>query len=285
MSVATEAPAYRVTGPAALSGDWRRFLNLTMTLALTDWKLRFFGSALGYAWSLLRPLLLFGILYVVFSQIVKIGEAVPNYPLVLLIGVVLFAYFSEVTGDCVTCVVDRESLVRKVSFPRMVVPLSVAVSSSFNLGLNLIVVAVFVVISGVEPRMSWLLLPIPILLLVVLATGVGMLLSSLYVTLRDIGPIWDVIAQGLFYASPVFFPIEFVLSNFSEPAGHAAMANPLAAIITSTRHLLLGPDLISASTAIGGGVRLLIPAGLVFFLAAVGFWVFNRNAPRVAEAL
>ena len=104
-----------------------------MTLALTDWKLRFFGSALGYAWSLLRPLLLFGILYLVFSQIVKIGEAVPNYPLVLLIGVVLFAYFAEVTGDCVTCVVDRESLVRKVSFPRMVVPLSVALSSSFNL--------------------------------------------------------------------------------------------------------------------------------------------------------
>ena len=285
MSVHAEAPARRITGPAALSGDSRRFLNLTMTLALTDRKLRFFGSALGYVWSLLRPLLLFGILYLVFSQIVKIGEAVPNYPLVLLIGVVLFAYFAEVTGDCVSCVVDRESLVRKVSFPRMVVPLSVAVSSSFNLGLNLIVVAVFVIISGVEPRLSWLLLPIPILLLVVLATGVGMLLAALYVSLRDIGPIWDVIAQGLFYATPVFFPIEFVLDNFSQTAGRLSMVNPMAAIITETRHLVVGPELVSAADAIGGAARLLVPAGMVFALAALGFWVFNRTAPRVAEAL
>ena len=103
VSVSRERPRRTASrGPPRFRGDWRRFCNLTMTLALTDWKLRFFGSALGYFWSLLRPLLLFGILYLVFSQIVKIGEAVPNYPLVLLIGVVLFAYFAEVTGDCVT---------------------------------------------------------------------------------------------------------------------------------------------------------------------------------------
>jgi len=285
VSVHAEAPAHRVTGPAALSGDWRRFLNLTMTLALTDWKLRFFGSALGYFWSLLRPLLLFGILYLVFSQIVKIGEAVPNYPLVLLIGVVLFAYFAEVTGDCVGCVVDREALVRKVSFPRMVVPLSVALSSSFNLALNLVVVGVFVVISGVEPRLSWLLLPIPILMLVVLATGVGMLLAALYVSLRDVGPIWEVISQGLFYASPVFFPIQFVSENFSEAAARAALVNPLATIITETRHFLLGPESPSSRFVFGDGLYMLLPFGVLVFLTVLGFWVINRNAPRVAEAL
>jgi len=119
----------------------------------------------------------------------------------------------------------------------------------------------------------------------VLATGVGMLLAALYVTLRDIGPIWDVIAQGLFYATPVFFPIEFVLDNFSQTAGRLAMANPLATIITETRYLLIGPELTSASEAIGGGARLLIPVALIFFLSVLGFWVFNRTAPRVAEAL
>jgi len=284
MNVHAEAPARRITGPAALSGDWRRFLNLTMTLALTDWKLRFFGSVLGYAWSLLRPLLLFGILYLVFSQIVRIGDSVERYPIVLLVGVVLFTYFAEVTGDCVTSVVDRETLVRKVSFPRMVVPLAVAVSSSFNLGLNLVAVAVFVVASGVPPRLSWLLLPLPILALIVLATGVGMLLSALYVSFRDIGPIWDVIAQGLFYASPVFFPIEFVI-KFDETLGRAAMANPLATIVTESRHLLLGDGVLSASQAAGGKVMLLIPLGLLLGLTVLGFWVFNRNAPRVAEAL
>jgi ABC-2 type transport system permease protein len=273
-----------VTGPAALSGDPRRFLHLTMTLALTDWKLRFFGSVLGYVWSLLRPLLLFAILYFVFSYIVRIGDTVPNYPLVLLVGVVLFTYFTEVTGDCVSSVVDRESLVRKVAFPRMVVPLSVAISSSFNLMLNLVVVALFVVASGVEPRLSWLLLPIPVLLLIVLATGVGMLLSALYVSLRDIRPIWDVTAQALFYASPVFFPIELVLGH-SETLGRAAMVNPLAAIITEARHLLLGPDVLSAAQAIGGAPRLLVPLALLLGFAALGFVVFNRAAPRVAEQL
>ena len=207
-----------------------------------------------------------------------------RYPLVLLIGVVLFAYFSEVTGDCVSSVVDREALVRKVSFPRMVVPLSVALSSSFNLALNLVVVGVFVVVAGVEPRLSWLLLPIPILLLAVLATGVGMLLSALYVSLRDIKPIWDVISQALFYASAIFFPIEFVVS-FDPTVGRAAMANPLTAIITETRHLVLGPEVLSASQAAGGRVELLVPLALLAGLAALGFWVFNRNAPRVAEAL
>lgn len=285
MSVAVEVPAHRVAGPAAISGDRKRFFNLTMTLALTDWKLRFFGSALGYAWSLLRPLLLFGILYLVFSNIVKIGSSVPHYPLVLLVGVVLFTYFAEVTSACVTSVVDRESLVRKVSFPRMVVPLSVAVSNSFNLALNLVAVAVFVALSGVSPRLSWLLLPLPILALMVLATGVGMLLAALYVSLRDIGPIWEVISQGLFYATPVFFPIELVLQNFSKTAGRLAMANPLATIITETRHLLIGPPLQSAAQAIGEGVRLLVPLAVLLGLTALGFWVFNRNAPKVAEAL
>ncbi|MDQ3647747.1 MAG: ABC transporter permease [Actinomycetota bacterium] len=284
MSVSLEAPARRITGPAALSGDWRRFLNLTMTLALTDWKLRFFGSVLGYAWSLLRPLLLFGVLYVVFSLIVRIGDTVERYPIVLLVGIVLFMYFAEVTSGCVTSVVDRESLVRKVSFPRMVVPLAVAVSSSFNLGLNLVAVAVFVAASGVQPRLSWLLLPLPILALIVLATGVGMLLAALYVSFRDIGPIWEVIAQTLFYASPVFFPIEFVL-KFSEDFGRGAMANPLAPIITESRHLLLGDGVLSASQAAGGRAMLLIPLAVLVSLTVLGFWIFNRNAPRVAEAL
>lgn len=277
-------PARRVSGPAALTGEPRRFAHLTWTLAVTDWKLRFFGSVLGYLWSLMRPLMLFAILYFVFSQIVRIGGGVEHYPIVLLIGVVLFSYFAEVTGDCVSSVVDREQLVRKVSFPRMVVPLSVAVSASFNLALNLVVVAAFVVASGIEPRLSWLLVPIPVVLLVVLSTGTGMLLSALYVPFRDVRPIWDVVAQGLFYATPIFFTIEFVL-RYSETLGRVAMANPLAAIVVETRHLILGPDIMGAAEASGGAAMLLVPLGALAALAVLGFYVFNRMAPRVAEAL
>jgi ABC-2 type transport system permease protein len=283
MSTSTAA-AYRVAGPRAISGDWSRFWHLTLTLAYTDWKLRFFGSVLGYVWSLLRPLMLFGILYFVFSLIVRIGDRVEHYPLVLLVGIVLFSYFGEVTSDCVQCVVDREQLVRKVTFPRMVVPLSVALSGSFSLVLNLVAVAVFVGASGVDPRLTWLLLPIPLLLLVALAAGVGMLVSALYVPFRDVRPIWDVVLQGLFYATPIFFPIQFVIGQ-----GHVltklVLLNPLAVIIVDSRHYLLGPEAPSAATAAGSDLWLVLPAAVLVAAVAVGFWVFNRLAPRVAEDL
>jgi len=285
MTVATVEPrARRVAGPAAISGDFRRFLHLTLTLALTDWKLRFFGSALGYLWSLLRPLMLFGILYFVFSLIVRIGDRVDNYPLVLLVGVVLFSYFAEVTKECVECVLQREQLVRKVSFPRMVVPLSVAVAGTFNLALNLVAVAVFVALSGVEPRVEWLLLPIPLLLLVLLAAGTGMLLAALYVPFRDVRPIWDVATQALFYATPIFFPIQFVMEH-GAGLTKLVMANPLADLIVGSRHLLLGAGSPSASEAVGGAAYLVVPAAILVAAVVLGFVVFNRMAPRVAEDL
>jgi len=278
------APAYRVDGPAAVTGDWRRFAHLTITLALLDWKLRFFGSVLGYFWSLLRPLLLFGILYFVFSQIVRIGGGVENYPLQLLIGVLLFTYFSEVTGGAVTAMVDEESLVRKVSFPRMVIPVSVALTASFNLALNLVTIGAFIVAGGVEPRLSWLLVPIPLALLVVLATGVAMLVSALYVPFRDVKPIWEVLLQALFYATPIFYPVQLLL-DYDEGIAHAALSNPLAALVVEVRHLILGDAAPGAAEAIGGGVWLLIPLGLLLGVTALGFVVFNRMAPRVAEEL
>jgi ABC-2 type transport system permease protein len=284
MSTGTEAPPYRVTGPAALSGSPGRFLHLTVMLAVTDWKLRFYGSALGYLWSLLRPLLLFGMLLFVFSQIVRIGGDVKDYPVVLLIGVVLFSYFSEVTGDAVESVLDREQLVRKVSFPRMVVPLSVTLAGSFSLVLNLAAASVLVLAVGVEPRLSWLLLPIPLVCLVVLATGVAMLLSALYVPFRDVRPIWDVVTQALFYATPIFYPVEFLIGQ-SELLTKIVMASPLAVIVVETRRLVLGPESTGAAEAVGSDAFLLIPLAILVAIAVAGFVVFNRMAPRAAEQL
>ena len=284
MSTGAETPAYRVTGPAALSGSPGRFLHLTLMLAVTDWKLRFYGSALGYLWSLLRPILLFGMLLFVFSEIVRIGGDVPNYPVVLLLGVVLFSYFSEVTGDAVESVLDREQLVRKVSFPRLVVPLSVTLAGSFSLLLNLAAAAVLVLAVGIEPRLSWLLVPIPLACLVVLATGVAMLLSALYVPFRDVRPIWEVVSQGLFYATPIFYPVEFLVGQ-SELLTKIVMASPLAVIVVETRRLVLGPESMSASDAVGSDAFLLIPLVLLVAIAVAGFMVFNRMAPRAAEQL
>jgi ABC-2 type transport system permease protein len=276
--------AYRVTGPAAPSDDPRRFWHLTVTLARMDWKVRFFGSVLGYVWSLLRPLLLFGILYLVFSEVVGAGDNVEHFPIVLLSGMMLYFFFGEVTGASATSLVDREALVRKVGFPRMVVPLAVTLVGAFNLALNLVVLAIFLALNGVAARWTWLLVPIPIVLVGVLATGTGMLLSALYVRFRDIKPIWDVFLQALFYATPILYPIQLVQEK-SESLTHLMMASPLASLIQGTRHLLLGNDSPSAASAIGGAVWLLIPAAILLIVTVLGFVVFHRTAPYAAEEL
>jgi ABC-2 type transport system permease protein len=276
--------AYRITGPSAISGDPRRLLHLALALAVTDWKLRFFGSVLGYMWSLLRPLMLFGILYVVFSQIVGVSAGVANYPLILLAGVVLYFTFGEMTNGSVTSMVDRETLVRKVSFPRMAIPLSVTMVAALNMLLNLVTIAIFVAASGVQPRWTWLLIPLPLVGLIVFGMGLAMLLSALYVPFRDVRPIWEVIAQALFYATPILYPIEKVAER-SDVLVKIAMSNPLAVLIQEFRHFLLGPDVPSAAQAMGGTAWLLIPGAIFLGLTALGFWVFNRMSPHAAEQL
>ena len=278
------AAAYRVRGPSAVSGDPRRLVHLAFALAITDWKLRFYGSVLGYVWSLLRPLLLFGILYVVFSVVVHVDAGVQHYPLMLLLGIVLFTLFGEITGTSVTSLLDRETLVRKVAFPRLAIPLSVAVLAGLNLLLNLVTVAIFVGASGVAPRWSWLLLVFPLLGVLVLAIGLGMLLSALYVPYRDMRPIWDVIAQALFYATPILWPVQS-LATHAAWLSKLAMANPLAVLIQEARRLLLGPSVPSPVDVAGGWTWMLVPAAITVVLVVLGFVVFDRMAPRIAEDL
>jgi ABC-2 type transport system permease protein len=282
--MSTEAAVYEVRGPSALAGDWRRSGDLAVMLAFTDWKLRFFGSVLGYFWSLLRPLLLFAVLYAVFSQIVDVSGTVEDYPVQLLIGVILFSFWSEVTGGSVTSVVDRESLVRKIAFPRAVIPLAVALGAAFNLFLNLLVLGAFLAIAGVEPQWTWLLVPFPLVFLMLFALGVSLMLSSLYVSFRDVQPIWEVILQALFYATPVIYPIE-VLADKNESLSHLALMNPIAAVIQETRYLVLDHDTPSAAAAVGDGVLLVVPLLLVLLTAAIGYVIFDRLAPRIAERL
>jgi ABC-2 type transport system permease protein len=271
-----------VGGPSALGGDRRRFWHLTWTLAVTDFKLRFFGSALGYFWQLLRPLMLFGVLYVVFTQVVKFsGTEIKFYPAYLLMALVVFTFFAESTSSALPAVVTRENLVRKVEFPRMVIPLSNVVTSLFNLGLNFIVVFVFVLASGADPRPSWALAPLLLVPVVALATGFAMLLSALYVRFRDVGPIWDVALQVIFYGSPIFYTVEVIPGALRS----IVYSSPLAGVMEQLRKWVLDPDAPTAADAIGGGLRLLAPAAGVVIVFALGLWAFNREAPRVAEDL
>ena len=280
MSVSSPATAH-YRGPTAVGDDMRRLVNLTVTLAANDFKLRFFGSALGYLWSLMRPLMLFGVLYFVFTEVVKFGAGVAHYPVYLLTGIVIFTFFSETTSRGVTSLIERETLLRKIRFPRMVVPLSVALHALFNLGLNLVVVFVFVLASGIAPRWSWLELFPLVLVLVLLATGTTMLISALYVRYRDIQPIWEVVLQILFYATPILY----VTATLPDNLERKAMVNPIAAVMTQLRHAVIDPNAPTAAEAIGGGVRLLVPLAVTLGVFALGFWVFAREAPRIAEEL
>jgi ABC-2 type transport system permease protein len=279
MSEAATASRYR--GPSALGEGVRRVASLTFMLAATDFKLRWFGSALGYVWTLMKPLLLFGVLYVVFTNVVKFGDGVKNYPVYLLASIVLFTYFAETTSRGVTSLVDRDNLLRKIRFPRLVIPLAVALHSLFNLGLNMIAVFVFVVAAGIEPNVDWLQLPLLLGMMVGLAVGVTMLLSALYVRYRDVEPIWEVALQLLFYASPVIYVVTAVPPDLRK----LAVMNPIGAILTQMRHALVDPSAPTAMTVLGGWQWLIVPVGIVVLLFALGWWVFTREAPRIAENL
>ncbi|HEY2720010.1 MAG TPA: ABC transporter permease, partial [Solirubrobacteraceae bacterium] len=126
-----EGKGQPIRGPRALADDWRRFWHLTFTIARNEFKLRFFGSVLGYVWQLVRPLLLFGVLLFVFSHVAKVGSTIPHYAVALLAGIVLFTFFAEATSGAVRSVVDRENLVRKIQFPRLVIPLSIVLIATF----------------------------------------------------------------------------------------------------------------------------------------------------------
>jgi ABC-2 type transport system permease protein len=270
----------RHQGPSALGDDLRRFVNLTLTLATTDFKLRYFGSALGYLWSLVKPLLYFGVLYVVFTVILHIGEGVPHYAVYLLTSIMLWNFFVETTSASVQCLVAREGLLRKIRFPRLAIPLAVSLTALFTLCTNFVVVFAFAIAEGISPRPDWFELPLLVLLLTVLAVGTGMLLSALYVRFRDIQPIWDVLTQVLFYGSPIIY-----IAAKYKSAVRIALCNPLAAILTQMRHAFIDPRAHSAATYIGGAVRLLIPLGITALVFAVGLWFFNREAPLIAERL
>ena len=278
-----------IKGPSALGSDPRRLWHLTWTLAKTEFKLAFFGSALGYLWQLMRPLLLFGVIYAVISTVIGKFASVPFYPVALLLGIVLFNFYSESSGGAVASLVTRENLVRKIEFPRLAVPLATVLTALLNLCLNLIPVFIFLLAAGGSVRLSWLELPLLMILLACFTSGLGMILSVAYVRYRDVRPIWEVVLQMTFYASPIFYPITRVhdvsVLGLRVNLAHVMMANPFVAILQQARHAVIDPAHPSAASAIGGGAMILIPIAITLAVVVIGFLVFDREAPRVAEQL
>ena len=259
---------------------YRYSIILLKQLVKTDFKLRYQGSVLGYVWSLLRPLFLFAILYVVFGVFLKAKGNIPHYPVYLLLGIVLWNYFVEVTSGSVGAIVGRGDLLRKINFPKYVIILAGSFSAFINLILNFIVIAILMAITNVS--VSWqALLLIPLIAeLFIFSIALAFFLSALYVKFRDVSYIWEVIMQAAFYATPILYPLTYVPHRYAK----LMLLNPMAQIIQDGRHVLVTP----ASQTIGdfwGGDKWIwaFPIGFSLIIAGLASMYFRGRSKYFAE--
>ncbi len=270
--------AYR---PTAVGGDFRRLASVTAALASAEFRIKYMGSALGYVWAVIRPLLFFCVLYAVFSKVVPLNQGVDHYGVYLLTAVILWTMFAETVTGCVTCLARSEGLLRKLRFPRLAIPLSVSARAMLNLAVNSVVVVGFVIASGLDPRWSWLELPLLVALLALFAAGVGTVLSVAYVRYRDTNEAWGLTQQLLFFGSPIIY----TAGRYPEEVQELLSVSPISAVFTQMRHALIDPAAPTAAESVGGTAMLLVPLGIVAGFVALGLWLFAREAPRVAERL
>ena len=255
---------------------------LLSELVRTDFKLRYQGSVLGYAWSLLRPLMLFLILYVVFVKFIKLGSGVPHYPIYLLLGIVLWNFFGEMTSLSLNSVVARGDLIRKIRIPRWIVVLTSSFTALISLGLNLIVVAVFMVFNQVDISSSAFWLILLLIEIYIFSLGVSLFLAAAYVKYRDVSYIWEVIMQGLFYLTPILYPLSIILN---ETFKKLILVNPMAQAIQDARYSLVTTETETISSVFNGGWYKLLPHVIVLLSLIIGTLYFKKEAKYFAENL
>lgn len=269
-----------------MKNNIRSHKNLLAEMVRTDFKLRYQGSVLGYAWSLLRPLLMFAILYTVFTQVFKVGNDVPNFPIYLLLGVVFWGFFTEMTQQGLGSIVARGDLIRKISIPRWMIIVSASIGALINLALNLVVMIVLSIISGVDFLTTSIYVPFFILLVYLLALGVSLILSALYVKYRDISYIWDVILQAGFYATPILYPVTLSTNLITNDLILKILfLNPLATAIQGARNAYVTGDTITISEAWGSRYAILMPIGITAVIVVIGVLYFKSQSKNFAENL
>jgi len=261
----------------------RHNLRILRVLAAMDFKLKYSGSALGYVWSVIKPLSLFIMLYLVFAKLFRLGDISDYYPLALLIGIVLYTFFVDATMLAMSSIVSRETLLRKLSFPRLVIPTSTTLAAAITFGVNLVVIAGFVAWKQITPQLNWLLL-VPLLLeYYVFILGVSLVLATLFVRFRDIGQIWELATALILYATPIIYPVGFL----PEWARTIAFLNPMAQILQDIRAIVLyqdiAPNLITAAEAFGSPAGRLIPIAITLAVFGLGLAMFKRQEPWFAE--
>lgn len=258
---------------------------LLREMVKTDFKLRYQGSFIGHLWSILKPMMLFTIMYLVFIRFLRIDDGTPNAAVGVLFALVNWNFFAEATNMGMLSIVSRGDLLRKLSFPKEIIVFSSVIGAAINYGINLIVVLVFSMISGIMPSLNFLVL-IPLFLeVVLLASGIAFILSSLFVKYRDIGPIWEVIMQAGMYGTPVIYSLTYILDRGQASIAKYMMLNPMAQIIQDIRHFIVYQGNPRGWDLIGNKAIALIPYLLPILIFTLGLLIFKKNAKRFAEIL
>lgn len=260
----------------------RRNRILLRELVITDFKLRYQGSALGYLWSILKPLFLFAILYVVFDKFLRLGRDIEHFPVYLLLGVVLWSFFTEATSNGLHSIISRGDLIRKINFPKYIIVISGTISSLINLAINIMVVLAFIVINGVTISPEALLIVPLILELYIFALAVAFFLAALNVKFRDIGYLWEIFLQAAFYGTPILYPLSMVMHE-SILAAQLIMLNPVAQIIQDVRHVVVTHDAITVYQVAPNVWLVAIPFVIVVLSVAIAGWYFRKCADSFAE--
>lgn len=261
---------------------FRHRLRILQVIVLAEFKLKYSGSALGYAWSVIKPLSLFTVLYLIFGRVFKLGAVSPFYSVSLLIGIVLFTFFADATTQGMVSLVHRESLLRRMRFPRLMIPTAATLTAGMTFAVNLVVVAGFVVWKQIVPRLDWLLIGPLLFELYLFVLGAALVLATLFISLRDMGQVWELASQLLFYAAPVVYPIT-LLPLWAQKL---EFLNPFTQVMQDIRALVLYEDVpanrVTAVDAWGDFGRLL-PIGITLAIFGLGVAIFKRYEPWFAE--
>lgn len=255
---------------------------LLAELVRTDFKLRYQGSVLGYAWSLLRPLLLFAILYIVFAQVLRFGDAIPNFPIYLLLGIVLWVFFADMTNQSLGSIVERGDLIRKIRIPRWLIVVSASISALINLGLNLLVVLAFVFISGIDLLVTSAWLPLILLEIYMFGLGMSLILATAFVKFRDVNYVWEVVLQAGFYATPIIYPLTLITSELFQKV---ILISPMAQAIQDARYSLVTHKTTTIADVYGTDLIRLIPLAVCILVLVLGVLYFRKEAKDFAENL
>lgn len=264
----------------------KRNKALLKELVRTEFKIRYQASALGYAWSLLKPLGLFGILYVVFVKFLSVGDAVPHFPVYLLLGIVLWTFFTEATFGALGSIVGRGDIIRKIKFPKYIIVISGTVSAFINLMFNFTIVMLFAIVTGADFGLRSLTAPFFILELYLLALGLGLFLSALFVKLRDVSHIWEVLMQGAFYATPILYPVNIIIDKFQDKAwiSQLILINPVAQIIQDLRYSIVTQESKRTADVISSPLNML-PILIVILILIGGGAYFRKESEYFAEKI